>query len=380
VPVLPLYAQSFGVPQTAIGLAIAVYGLGRLLFDLPMGGLTDRFGRKSVLLAGTIITAVGSVLCGVAGDFTQLIVFRFIGGIGAATVLTGAQVMLADISTRENRGRVMSIYQGCFLFAVGFGPTPGGFIADALGYRAPFYVFAVLGLVAGLIALVRLPETKASHGQATVGGEAIAAPSTSSTARQLFASSGFVLVCLVSFVQFFARTGAVFSVVPVAMSNGLGLTPSQIGVGLTIGNLLNFAVIWISGPLVDRYGRKAVIFPSTVISGLAFIAFASADSYSMFILGSLLWGVGGGIGGAAPAAYAADLAPKGANGITMGIYRTVADAGYVVGPTALGIITDQIGAGTALLVTTALFLIAAVLFGVFAPETGKRLAAAKTTT
>ena len=111
-------------------MAISVYGLGRLLFDLPMGSLTDRLGRRTIIIAGTLITAVGSLLCGMATDFGQLILFRFVGGIGAATVLTGAQVMLADISTRENRGRIMSIYQGAFLFAVGFGPTPGGFLAD----------------------------------------------------------------------------------------------------------------------------------------------------------------------------------------------------------------------------------------------------------
>jgi multidrug resistance protein len=368
--VLPLFASSFGVTQAAIGLAIAVYGLGRLLFDLPMGHLTERFGRRSVLLAGTLITALGSLLCGVAGDFGQLILFRFIGGIGAATVLTGAQVMLADISNRENRGRVMSVYQGAFLFAVGFGPTPGGLIADLLGYRAPFFAFAALGLVASLITFLCLPETR-GLGRAA-GSEDTAPASASAALRQLLTSSGFVLVCLVSFAQFFARTGAVFGVVPLVGHERIGLTPSQIGVALTLGNMLNFAVIWISGVLVDRYGRKAVIVPSTVVSATAFVAFAFADTYALFALGALLWGAGGGIGGAAPAAYAADLAPPGANGVTMGIYRTVADAGYVVGPALLGLIADRLGAPQALTVTALVFLVAAALFAAFAPETGGR--------
>ncbi len=368
VPVLPLYASSFGVSQAAIGLAIAIYGLGRLLFDLPMGQLTDRFGRRTILLAGTLITAIGSLLCGLAGDFAQLIAFRFVAGIGAATVLTGAQVMLADISTRENRGRVMSIYQGAFLFAVGFGPTPGGFIADLLGYRAPFFSFAGLGLLAGLIAFAALPETRA-FGRLPGGRDAPGVDSRAA-ARQLLASTGFVLVCLVSFAQFFARTGAIFSVVPVVGHDRIGLSPSQIGVAITMGNMLNFAVIWISGWLVDRYGRKAVIVPSTVVSASAFFAFALADSYNPFVLGALLWGIGGGIGGAAPAAYAADLAPPGANGITMGIYRTVADAGYVVGPALIGFVADQVGTSPALAMTAVLFLLVAALFGALAPETG----------
>jgi multidrug resistance protein len=375
VPVVPLFASSFGVAQAAIGLAISVYGLGRLLFDLPMGSLTDRLGRRSIIIAGTLITALGSLLCGLATDFGQLIAFRFIGGIGAATVLTGAQVMLADISTRENRGRIMSIYQGAFLFAVGFGPTPGGFLADLLGFRAPFLVFAVLALFAGVIAVSRVPETRGLANANRMDGSR---PETGSTLRALLVGPAFTLVCLVSFVQFFARTGAVFSVVPIAGHDRLGLLPSQIGMALTLGNFLNFAVIWISGILVDRFGRKAVIVPSTVIAGLAFIAFASADSYLMFIFGALLWGLGGGIGGAAPAAYAADLAPPGANGVTMGIYRTVADAGYVVGPTLLGVIADAAGANLALEFTAALFLVAAVAFGAFAPETSLRRKSAAT--
>jgi MFS family permease len=112
-----------------------------------------------------------------------------------------------------------------------------------------------------------------------------------------------------------------------------------------------------------------VIVPSTIVSGLAFVAFALADGYWGFIFGAMLWGIGGGIGGAAPAAYAADLAPPGANGITMGIYRTIADAGYVVGPALLGLIADGAGPTQALALTGVLFGIGGLLFGLFAPET-----------
>lgn len=371
VPVLPLFASSFGVSQAAIGLTIAVYGLGRLLFDLPMGRLTDRFGRRTILFVGTLITAAGSLLCGIAGDYAQLVVFRFIGGVGSATVLTGAQVILADISTRQNRGKVMSIYQGCFLFAVGFGPTPGGFIADLLGYRAPFFAFALLGLLATVVALSRVPETRARAGG--LPGVATSAPvdvSTGETLRTLFGSAGFTLVCLVSFAQFFARTGAIFNVVPLVGHERLGLSPSQIGIVLTLANMLNFAVIWVAGMLIDRYGRKAVIVPSTFVSGVAFVAFATADSFPLYLLGALLWGFGGGLGGAAPAAYAADLAPEGANGVTMGVYRSIADAGYVVGPALVGLVADYLGTGQALAMTAGLFVLVATLFILFAPETG----------
>src|SRR5947207_5860078 len=136
VPVTPIYAHTFGVSEAAIGLVVAVYGLGRFLFSAPVGQAADRFGRKRTIFFGTLLTCVGSLLCGLAGDFTQLLIFRFIAGIGSTTVITGTQIVVADVATRENRGRLMSTYQGFFSFAVGIGPGIGGLIAPLSTPRA----------------------------------------------------------------------------------------------------------------------------------------------------------------------------------------------------------------------------------------------------
>jgi MFS family permease len=132
---------------------------------------------------------------------------------------------------------------------------------------------------------------------------------------------------------------------------------------------MNFATIPLSTMLMSRWGRRGGIIPGTIVCGAAFACFAGAFTYPVFILGMFLWGLGGGVGGSAPAAYAADMAPPGANGVTMGIYLTLADAGYVVGPFLLGWISDLAGAGTALLVTAALFAAVILPFALFAPET-----------
>lgn len=378
VPVVPLFADSFGVTQAAVGLAVAVYGLGRLLFNFPMGQLTERHGRRRVILWGELITVVGSLLCGLAPSFEWLIAFRFIGGIGAATVLTGAQVMLADISTPANRGRMMSVYMGWFLFAVGLGPTPGGIIARFYGLQAPFFAFAALGLAAALLCWWKLPETRhLGQENSRPDGTPAPRPATVPVLRRLLGQAAFPLVSLVTFAQFMARTGAIFTVVPIFVHERLGLDPLQIGSALTLGNLLNLALTPVAGVLVDRLGRRAVIIPGTLLSGVAFAAFSTVDSYGLFLLVCLLWGFAGGIGGSAPAAYAADLAPPGANGATMGIYRTLSDAGYVVGPALLGFIADAAGAGAALLVMGTLFWVAGGLFALFAPETKRPVAVAR---
>ena len=143
VPVLALYARSFDVPQTAIGAAIAAYGLARFLIAMPAGHLADHLGRRGTLALGGLVSAIGNLLCAYAPTFPAFIGARFVAGAGAALVLTAGQIVLADITEPAYRGRTMAIYQGVFLFAVGVGPLPGGLLAQHLGLAAPFLAYAV---------------------------------------------------------------------------------------------------------------------------------------------------------------------------------------------------------------------------------------------
>ena len=158
VPVLPLYARSFGVSQTAIGLSIAVYGLARFLVAMPVGQLSDRLGRRPALALGGLVTAAGNLLCAFAPNYPTFVGARFVAGVGAAFVLTAGQIVLADITTPAVRGRAMAIYQGSFLFAVGLGPFPGGVLAERFGLSAPFVAYAIPGFSRGWSPGCRSPK------------------------------------------------------------------------------------------------------------------------------------------------------------------------------------------------------------------------------
>jgi multidrug resistance protein len=373
VPVTPLYARTFGVSEAAVGLVVAVYGLGRFLFNLPAGQAADRLGRRPVIFAGTMITCLGSVLCGLAPDFPQLLAYRFVGGVGAAIVITGVQIVVADASSRSTRGRTMATYMAFFTFAVGVGPSVGGLIASVAGPRAPFFVFAALATVAGLIALTQLPETKGVATQSPAPSAQAAPPDT---LRHLMTNVGFLTISVVTFVQFFNRTGAIFAVVPLMGVERLGLDAATIGFALTAASLCNIALVGIAGALIDRYGRKPVIVPGCLISAAAFAGFALANGYPLFVLSAVLWGISGAFTSGS-AAYAADQAPPGANGLTMGIYRMLADLGYVVGPILLGLIASAAGAEGSLVFAAALSVLTMLPFLLLAPETGGRRAVAR---
>jgi MFS family permease len=368
VPVMALYARSFGVLQSAIGLAIAIYGLARFLVAIPTGQLADRFGRRATLVLGGLVTAVGNLLCAYAPSFPALVAARFVAGAGAAMILVTGVIVLADITTPAHRGRTMAIYQGVFTFAVGVGPLPGGVLAERFGLHAPFLVYAVCGVLAAAVAWLHIPETRDLR-RADATDAAAPLPRFGAQIRILTRHTGFVLVSLISFTSAVARTGGLFNVIPVLAHDRLALTTERIGLGLALASVVGLALAYPAGVLVDHFGRKVVIVPSTIVSGISLVLFLMAPSYAWFLAGCVAWSVAAGVSGAAPAAYAADVAPPGMNAAAMSAYRMLSDLGYVVGPIALGAITDLFGSESALAGTAALLVVVALLFARFAPET-----------
>lgn len=372
VPVIALYARSFGVLQSAIGVAIGAYGLARFLVAIPAGQLADRLGRRTVLALGGLITAAGNLLCAYAPDFATFVVARFIAGAGAAFVVNTGGIVLADITTPAERGRVMAVYQGTFLFAVSVGPLPGGLLAEHYGLPAPFVFYAVAGTVAAALAFFSIPETRSLRAVASSPSDPAASaalPPFITQMRLLTGQVGFVLVCLTSFMGAVARTGGLFNVIPILAHDRLALSADRIGFGLAVASIVGLALAYPSGMMVDRYGRKTVIVPATVISGVSLTIFLFAPTYAWFLAGCVAWSVAAGVGGAAPASYAADVAPPGMNAAAMSTYRMLSDVGYFLGPVALGLATDLFGAEATLGATALLLVAVAVLFARHAPET-----------
>jgi MFS family permease len=371
IPVLPLYAQAFGVPASAIGSTIAIYGLARLFVALPGGRISDRHGRRPAMALGATLSCLGNVGCALAHSFPEFLVARFIAGAGAGLVLTVGSVVLADISVPERRGRMMATYQGVFLFAVGIGPLPGGLLAERFGLAAPFAVYAAAAAIAGAVAWFAVPETRhfGTSGKAPAG--AVRVPFHAQM-RLLASNTGFLLVSLLGLANAIVRTGGLFNVVPVIGAVKLGLGAGQIGSGFALGSVLGLLASYPAGALADRYGRKPIIVPSSILTGVSLLAFCVAPSYGWFVAACVVWGIASAVNGAAPAAYAADNAPQGMNAAAMGSYRMLADIGYVIGPIGFGLMVDFVSPEASLFAGAALIMSVGLLFARFAPESLRR--------
>ena len=371
-PVLPLYANEFGVSTAMVGATISVFGLARILFNLPSGILSDRFGRRIFLVGGPLVTALGTFLSAFAGDIWQLLAFRFIAGIGSAMFMTAGLTVIADISTPENRGRNLSLHLGSLLVGVSIGPAVGGLTAELFGLQAPFYLVGTLSALCAVWAVRVVPET---------GGRAMTPTSTADAAppvawfslRPLLANQGLLLVSLVTFSIFFTRTGSRQTILPLFGNDEFGLTAGALGAIFAMMAFINLLTIVPAGVWADRYGRKRTIVPSALLAAGALCLFAFTNSLAVFLIAAMLLALGTGISGPAPAAYAADVIPDNARGLGMGLFRTYSDVGFVVGPLLLGWIDDSTDSfRLPLLFNAALMVVAVMVFALFAKETVSR--------
>jgi MFS family permease len=366
-PILPLFAKSLGVSLAAVGLTLSAFAIARMFVNLPSGLVADRWGRRVLLVGGPFVTGVGSVLSGTANSIELLLLWRFLAGIGSAMYMTGAIIVVSDIATERNRGRLMAMNQGALLTGVTLGPAIGGIVAQYLGLRAPFYVVGVAAFAAGVWNLLRVPETRGTgpaHASAPAG---LAEKRRGGIGQMvgLLLSLNFLLISLVTFAVFFARSGRQ-TVLPLLGHDEIGLSEGGIGLVFAMMAFLNLVLIVPAGALIDRFGVKATIVPSALVSGIGFGLFALSNSVPLYMVSALVLGVGGGILGPAPPAYAAEIAPPERRGAAMGLFRTLGDLGFVIAPPLVGYLADTAGFGLAVSINGAILVFSALVFAQFA--------------
>lgn len=397
-PILPLYGRSFGVGAAVVGFLVTAFGLARVLTDLPAGYLSERFGAGRVLLLGPAITAAASLMAGLAGSFWLLVFWRFWQGVGSALFTTAAMARVAELSPPGRTAKNLALFQGFHLLGTSFGPSLGGWVAQYGGYRAPFFFFAGLAAAGVLAAGVgRRRGRKAAgknggeespagagagepgaqgEGQLSIGedrgrqGEKAEVGRKGEGISRLLANRQFLLITMVNFSIFFARAGARQTIVPLLGAAELGLKEGQIGFALTLIALGNLSMVYLAGWLGDRCGVRQVLVPGILLASGGYFLFAASADYTSYLLAAAVVGLGTGLGGPLPAAYAVQVAGQAGHGVVMGAIRFFGDTGFMAGPVALGLIADALGYRAALVANALLMASLALAFAVLAARSG----------
>jgi multidrug resistance protein len=159
IPIAPFYAESFGAAPAVVTLLGASYSLMQFVFAPMWGALSDRVGRRPIVLVSIAIAFVGYIVFGLAGSLWMLFCSRMISGFGNANIGT-VQAIVADVTSGKDRAKGMGMLGAAFGLGFIFGPVIGGLVGSAWGPHAPGFVGAGLAALNWVFAFLKLPETR----------------------------------------------------------------------------------------------------------------------------------------------------------------------------------------------------------------------------
>ncbi len=355
-PVLARYSEELGASPTEAGLLVASFSLAQLVCSPLTGRLSDRIGRKPVLVASLVGTAVGSLLTGLAGSLWVLFAARLLDGASGASVSV-AQAAVTDVAAPEERARLLGLLGAAFGVGFALGPAIGG-VAALVDHRLPFFVAAAIAGVNAVVAVKRLPETH--HDRDRIEAHAAAAGTRPSAPRE----RGLVVLLVASFLGLVAFAGfeATFSLLTQAR---FGLSESATyGVFFAIGLGLVLVQGGFIHPIVARFGEGPVLRAGLVANALGLLLLAPPEGgWWLLVPALVLLVVGQGLLAPTIAAAVAARARTGERGRALGVQQAAGGLARVTGPSLAGILYDRISPAApyyvgAVLVTGALLLLA----------------------
>jgi MFS family permease len=341
LPLLPGYAASLGVSDTSIGFLVASFSLMQFLLAHWWGRLSDRIGRRPVLLVGLGGSAVSYLLFALAQDFWLLLLSRVVAGGMGATVNV-AQAYLADVTPTSDRARAMGLIGAAFGLGFVAGPALGG-ITSRLGDAAPGLTASLLATLNLLLAWRWLPESPGA-GTAPV-------PDVPVHWSRFLAALGAVGFSTVGFT-------VLYVVFPLQAERALGLDRHETAYLFGLIGLVNAAIqAGLIGRLVARFGERPLMVCGAVLlaAGLGLLpgAFEGGGRLAVLFAGLVVLSVGSAMIGPSAAAYVSRVAPAAEQGRALGILQSVGAMARIGGPVLAGVVAGHAGARAAFLVAGA---------------------------
>ena len=352
-PVLPQFAQSFGVGATASSVVVSAFAFFRLVFAPGGGRLIARLGERPVYLLGLLIVAVSTGATAFAQTYWQLLLFRGLGGIGSVMFTVSAVALLVRLSPPSIRARVSSAYASAFLIGGVGGPVVGGLLGN-LGLRVPFLVYAVALLVAASVVALFL-------GGASLRPDEASAALPTMTVRDGWRDSAYRAAVGSAFANGWANFGVRNAILPLFAAVVIGKEPWVAGMALAVFAAGNAVGLTVAGRLSDRVGRKPFIVTGLLVSGLATAVTGFSTNLPTLVVLSVVAGLGSGTLNPAQQASLADVVGRERNGgPALAAFQMSADTGAIIGPVVAGLLVDVGSYTLAFAVTGAITVLAAL--------------------
>ena len=337
IPILPLYAEEYGPSPVIFGLLMASFSVMQFIFAPILGRLSDRVGRRPVLLVSLLGSALGYVLFGLAGSIAMLFASRIIDGISGGNIST-AQAVIADITGPEERAKGMGLIGAAFGLGFILGPAIGALLVTVAPWL-PGIAAAVASLIAFVLVLTRLPETLDTSAQR----EARRHPLNLRSLAEALAHPLVGLCLVMAFCTIFAFANFETTFAQFAKLR-YQFTTSTIAWLFVYAGVLG-AVIQggLVGRLSKRFGEARLIVAGTALSflSLGFLPYTTSTGTLLATLAVLA--VGQGIAHPSLSSLTSKLADPDDLGGVMGLYQGMSSLARIFAPFWAEVVYGELG-------------------------------------
>lgn len=336
LPVLPFYIKSFGATGRSLGMLIAAYSVMQFVFAPVWGVLSDRYGRKPILIIGVTGNALSHFLFALSDQLWMLFAARAMAGILSSATLPTAMAYIGDTTTAEKRGGGMGMISAAIGVGVVIGPGFGGWLAVS-SLSLPFFVAAGVSALAMLPILFFLPESLSLKDRCR-SQKSLDQLRPQTFIRALSGPIGFLLV--LAFLVSFGLTNfeGIFGLFAL---DKFGYGTGRVGTILVfVGVMTSVMQGGLTGPLTRRFGEQKIILVSLLLSGAGFLLMLKAVSFIGVIVTVSLFIIGNALLRPAVSAMISKRAVSG-QGQAMGLNNSFMSLGRIAGPACAGFLYDM---------------------------------------
>ena len=320
-PLLPQYAEDLGATLIGIAVIFSAFSLSRAIFTPLIGSASDRKGRKLFISVGLLAFAIISITYLWADTVPELILVRLIHGTAAGMIIPIAQAYVGDLSPQGQEGRWMGYFNAAFMTGFGLGPLIGGIMKDYATIDIAFYAMGALNILALILALLLLPDTKGKR----VEGAPFSTAMKSGVIRGLFTfrlTNAMDRGILFAFLPLFAGE-----------ESSIGLTSVQVGIALTV-NVLLISLLQIPlGRFSDRLSTKrGLIAVGSLVDVMILCLIPFSMNFTQIMFLCVIGSTGRAFSLPSASAMTVEEGREYGMGTTTGIFNTAMSLGVAIGP------------------------------------------------
>ena len=361
----PLFALAVTGNVFLVGVLIAVNAIPRLFTGPLTGYLTDRLGRKPLIMLAPAIRGATNFGQFFADDYMTFLVLELIGQVGVAMWATGSNVLLSDVTTASNRGQVLALRQMSMRLGFVIGPLLGGVLAAFYGLQAVFLLNGITKVIIVLTVLFMVKETRPEPVEQALAGRR----GRGTFSLRPFRDRAFVALAIGAAGAAVAQAGVMQTLIPSHARLSLDADATAVGFLISAGALAAFLTAFPAGVLMDRFGRKVMLVPALALLGVASFLMGVADVYALLVLVVVVQGVGGAASMTGTHAYAMDLAPADSRGSFLGLVTAAQSVGAIGGPALAGALYHFVSPLAAFVAIGVILMVSAALMAALGRET-----------